>query len=140
VDAASREENASEQKARAFSSEVDAGSRKENASKQEARAPFRFRSERKRLWKETLGGKSRAVDARTARRKHRRPGDAGIAGQDLEFTAMRGDASAVSYASTSEPARFTLIGNLAISGLLTWPVFFCFLRPAVLRLKELCNA
>jgi hypothetical protein len=63
-----------------------------------------------------------------------------FAGQYPEFMATCGDARAGGYASTFGPARFTLIANLAISGLLTWPVFFYFLRPAVLRLKELCYA
>jgi hypothetical protein len=45
VDTGSREENASKQEARAFSSEVDTGSREENASKQEARTSVLIQSE-----------------------------------------------------------------------------------------------
>jgi len=40
VETGSREENASKQKSRAFSSEVETGSREENASKQKSRARF----------------------------------------------------------------------------------------------------
>jgi hypothetical protein len=50
VGTGSREENASKQEIRAFSSEVGTGSREENASKQKTRASVPIQSERKRLY------------------------------------------------------------------------------------------
>jgi hypothetical protein len=49
VGTGSRKENASEQEAKAFSSEVGTGSREENASEQEARASVLVQSEPKML-------------------------------------------------------------------------------------------
>jgi hypothetical protein len=49
VGTGSREENASKQKTRAFSSEVGTGSREENASKKTSSRPVPIPSERKRL-------------------------------------------------------------------------------------------
>jgi hypothetical protein len=45
----SRKENATNQKARVFSSEVDAGSREENTTNQKSRAPVLIQSEPERL-------------------------------------------------------------------------------------------